>query len=122
MIKGLRLADIPDLSCSAQTLQLVVKEGISSQRVVGDIIAKLKTCATHFSHSVLAKQHLSAIQKELVLLPAQHHSGCSHPLELHIAYVADDAGAEACPEPICRRTWQDCHTSCRTMGYCLKFD
>lgn len=31
MIKGLRLADIPDLSCSAHTLQLVVKEGISSQ-------------------------------------------------------------------------------------------
>lgn len=31
MIKGLRLADVPDLSCSAHTLQLVVKEGISSQ-------------------------------------------------------------------------------------------
>ncbi|XP_077340549.1 zinc finger BED domain-containing protein 4-like [Lithobates pipiens] len=67
MIKGLRLADIPDLSCSAHTLQLVVKEGISSQRVVGDIIAKLKTCATHFSHSVLAKQRLGAIQKDLGL-------------------------------------------------------
>lgn len=67
MIKGLRLADSPDLSCSAHTLQLVVKEGISSQRVVGDIIAKLKTCARHFSHSVLAKQHLGAIQKDLGL-------------------------------------------------------
>lgn len=67
MIKGLRLADIPDLSCSAHTLQLVVKEGISSQRVVGDSIAKLKTCATHFSHSVLAKQRLRAIQKDLGL-------------------------------------------------------
>jgi len=67
MIKGLRLADIPDLSCSAHTLQLVVNEGISSQRAVGDVIAKLKTCATHFSHSVLAKQRLSDIQKELDL-------------------------------------------------------
>lgn len=67
MIKGLRLADIPDLSCSAHTLQLVVKEGISSQWVVEDIIAKLKTCATHFSHSVLAKQCLWAIQKDPAL-------------------------------------------------------
>ncbi|KAK7122932.1 hypothetical protein R3I94_019901 [Phoxinus phoxinus] len=67
MIKGLRLAEIPDLSCSAHTLQLVVNEGISSQRAVGDVIAKLKTCATHFSHSVLAKQRLSDIQEEFDL-------------------------------------------------------
>ncbi|KAK0151949.1 hypothetical protein N1851_006689 [Merluccius polli] len=36
--------------------KLVVNEGISSQKAVGDIISKLKTCAIHFNHSVLAKQ------------------------------------------------------------------
>nr|XP_023660962.1 zinc finger BED domain-containing protein 4-like [Paramormyrops kingsleyae] len=67
MVKGLRLAEIPNLSCSAHTIQLVVTEGINSQRVVVDIIAKLKTCAKHFNHSVLAKQHLKRIQKDLGL-------------------------------------------------------
>lgn len=46
MIKGLRLAEMLDLSCSAHTLRLVVNEGISSQKAVGDVIAKLKTCYT----------------------------------------------------------------------------
>ncbi len=31
MVKGLRLAEIPDLSCSAHTIQLVVTDGINSQ-------------------------------------------------------------------------------------------
>lgn len=48
-------------------LQLVVNDGINSQRVVGAIIAKLKSCAPHFNHSVLAKQRLTANQKELDL-------------------------------------------------------
>lgn len=55
MIKGLRLAEIPDLSCSAHTLQLVINEGISSQRAVGDIIAKLKTCATGTSATLCSQ-------------------------------------------------------------------
>ncbi|KAL7877738.1 hypothetical protein SRHO_G00043810 [Serrasalmus rhombeus] len=67
MIRGMRLAEIPDLSCSAHLLQLVVNEGINSQRAVRDIISKLKTCATDFSHSVLAKQRLMAIQEDLGL-------------------------------------------------------
>ena len=31
MVKGLRLTDVPDLSCSAHTIQLVVNDGINSQ-------------------------------------------------------------------------------------------
>ncbi len=42
MVKGLRLAEIPDLSCGAHTIQLVVTDGINSQRVVLDVNAKLK--------------------------------------------------------------------------------
>lgn len=67
MVKGMRLAELPDFSCSAHTLQLVINDGLSSQRAVLDIIAMLKSCATHFDHSVLAKQRLRAIQEELGL-------------------------------------------------------
>ncbi|XP_065130356.2 zinc finger BED domain-containing protein 4-like [Paramisgurnus dabryanus] len=65
MVKGMRLAEMPDLSCSAHTLQLIINDGLSSQRVVGDILAKLKRIATHFNHSVIAQQRLSVIQKEV---------------------------------------------------------
>ena len=65
MVKGLRLVEIPDLSCTAYTLQLVVNEGLASQRVMVDIMAMLKRCVTHFQHSVLVKQHLQSIQEDL---------------------------------------------------------
>nr|XP_033940878.1 zinc finger BED domain-containing protein 4-like [Pseudochaenichthys georgianus] len=67
MVKGMRLAELPDLSCTAHSLQLVVNDGLSSQRAVIDVIAMLKRCATHFHHSILAKQRLRAIQKDLGL-------------------------------------------------------
>ena len=67
MVKGMRLTEVPDLSCSAHTLQLVVNEGINSQQAVKDIVAKLKSSATHFNHSILAKQRLKDIQKDLDL-------------------------------------------------------
>lgn len=65
MVKGMRLIELPDWSCCAHTLQLVVGDGLAAQRVVGDIIAKLKHIATHFNHSLAAKQKLHAIQDEL---------------------------------------------------------
>uniref|UniRef100_A0AAQ5YIA3 BED-type domain-containing protein n=1 Tax=Amphiprion ocellaris TaxID=80972 RepID=A0AAQ5YIA3_AMPOC len=67
MVKGLKLAEVTDLSCSAHTLQLVINEGIASQRAIVDIIAKLKHCTTHFNHSILAKQRLQKIQSDLGL-------------------------------------------------------
>uniref|UniRef100_A0A672YBA6 BED-type domain-containing protein n=1 Tax=Sphaeramia orbicularis TaxID=375764 RepID=A0A672YBA6_9TELE len=67
IVKGMRLAELPDLSCTAHTLQLVVHDGLSSQRAVTDVTAMLKKCATHFHHSILAKQHLQNIQRELGL-------------------------------------------------------
>ncbi|XP_035282910.1 zinc finger BED domain-containing protein 4-like [Anguilla anguilla] len=42
MVKGMRLAELPDLSCTAHSLQLVVNDGLSSQRAVIDVIAMLK--------------------------------------------------------------------------------
>ncbi|XP_060786487.1 zinc finger BED domain-containing protein 4-like [Neoarius graeffei] len=67
MVKGMRLAEVPDLSCTAHQLQLVIHDGLACQRAVIDTIAMVKTCVTHFQHSVLAKDHLQKIQKELGL-------------------------------------------------------
>lgn len=65
MVKGMRLVEMPDLSCSAHILHLDINDGLSSQRVVVDILAKMKKIATHFNHSVTAQQRLSKIQEEL---------------------------------------------------------
>lgn len=67
IVKGMRLAELTDLSCTAHALQLVVHDGLLSQRAIRDVIAMLKNCATHFRHSILAKQRLLKIQRELGL-------------------------------------------------------
>lgn len=107
MIKGMRLTEVPDFSCSAHILQLVVNEGINSQRAVMDIVAKLKSNATHFNHSILAKQHLKDIQKELYL--QQHRIIQLVPTRwnsiLHM--LGEHAGAETATYCKCRGTWQD---------------
>ena len=66
MVKGMRLAEVSDLSCMAHTLQLVVNDGLSNQKALLDI-TMLKKCAGHFHHSVLAKQRLRCIQEDLGL-------------------------------------------------------
>ncbi|KAK7913512.1 hypothetical protein WMY93_013723 [Mugilogobius chulae] len=71
MIKGLRVAEVPGLSCSAHTLQLVINDGLTAQRAVSDMIAKFKRIATHFNHSVVAQQRLAVIQTEMGV---PHHS------------------------------------------------
>ena len=48
MVKGMHLVEMPDLSCSAHILHLVTNDGLSFQRVVVDILAKIKKTATHF--------------------------------------------------------------------------
>lgn len=68
MVKGMKLAEMPGLSCTAHTLQLVINDGLTSQRMVGDILAKMKRIATHFNHSVVAA---SVIQEEVGV---PHHS------------------------------------------------
>lgn len=67
IVKGMRLAEVPDLSCTAYTLQLVVHDGLSSQRAITDVTATLKKCTTHFHHFILAKQRLLNNQRELGL-------------------------------------------------------
>lgn len=65
IVKGMRIAQVPDLSCTAHTLQLCINDGLIAQRMVKDMLAKMRKIATHFNHSVVAQQRLSAIQEEV---------------------------------------------------------
>ncbi len=66
IVKGMRIVELPDMSNSARILQLVVNDG-NSQRAVHNILSVLRSCATHFNHSLLAKQSLAVIQQDLGL-------------------------------------------------------
>jgi len=65
MIKGMSDAGLPSLPCAAHTLQLVVNEGILSQRSVADALAIGRKIVGHFKHSPLAYSCLEDIQLEI---------------------------------------------------------
>ena len=67
VIKGMALVEVQTLSCFAHTVQLVVQDGLKAQRAVSDVLAKVRSIANHFNHSVLAKQRLHDIQMTLNL-------------------------------------------------------
>ena len=65
MTAGLRDAGVQSLSCFSHTLQLCVKNSLTSQRAVSDAVAVCRNVATHFSHSVLAKEKLATLQETI---------------------------------------------------------
>ncbi|KAK0142029.1 Zinc finger BED domain-containing protein 4 [Merluccius polli] len=65
MIKGMNDAGLPSLPCAAHTLQLVVHEGILSQRSVADALAIGRKIVGHFKHSPLAYSRLEDIQLQI---------------------------------------------------------
>lgn len=65
MEKAMKDAHLPSLPCMSHTLQLVVQEGVLSQRSIGDIIAIGRRIVGHFKHSQLAYSRLQTIQKQL---------------------------------------------------------
>lgn len=65
MVKGCNDAQLKSISCFIHTLQLVINDGLSSQRALSDLIATCRKIVGHFSHSSSAVQKLKAIQKEL---------------------------------------------------------
>jgi len=67
----MNLVEVPNTSCFAHTLQLVVNDGLKSQRAVIDVVAKTRNIGTHFNPSVLVKQRLRSIQ---VTLSVPQHS------------------------------------------------
>ena len=85
IVKGMNLIEIPNLSCFAHSLQLVVNEGLKAQRAVIDVVSKVRKIATHFNHSVLAKQRLRTIQVRLAV--PQHSILQSVPTRWNSVYV-----------------------------------
>ncbi|XP_073331910.1 zinc finger BED domain-containing protein 4-like [Pagrus major] len=65
MIKAMSDAELPSLPCPAHTLQLVVHEGLLSQRSVTDAVAVGRKIVGHFKHSALANSRLEDIQLEI---------------------------------------------------------
>lgn len=56
---------VPSLGCFAHTLQLVVHEGLMSQRSVSDALANSRKIVAHFKHSQLAQSRLEDLQSEM---------------------------------------------------------
>ena len=67
MAKAMREASLPSLGCFAHTLQLVVDDGVLSQRAVMDVLAVCRSIVGHFRHSSLAYSRLNSIQEHLGL-------------------------------------------------------
>ena len=67
MVKAMKDAKLPDLGCFAHTLQLVVHDGVLSQRAVINILAICRKIVGHFKHSSLAYSKLCQIQENLSL-------------------------------------------------------
>lgn len=57
------------LGCFAHTLQLVVNEGLLSQRSVSDATASCRQIVGHFKHSPLAYSRLHDIQLQMQMQP-----------------------------------------------------
>lgn len=67
MVKALTDASLPHFGCFAHTLQLVVHDGVLSQRAVIDVLSLCRKIVGHFRHSCLAYSRLRVIQETLGL-------------------------------------------------------
>lgn len=65
MIKAMDDTGLPSLPCTAHTLQLVVHEGLLSQRSVADAVIIGHKRVGHFKHSAVACSRLEGIQVQL---------------------------------------------------------
>ena len=65
MIKAMREASLPSFGCFAHSLQLVVEDGVLSQRAVIDVLATCRKIVGHFKHSTVAYSRLCSIQERL---------------------------------------------------------
>ncbi|XP_077063451.1 zinc finger BED domain-containing protein 4-like [Siphateles boraxobius] len=69
MKKAMDQLGVASLGCFAHTLQLIVHEGLLSQRSVSDALANGRKIVGHFKHSPLAYARLEDIQVELNMHP-----------------------------------------------------
>ena len=75
MVRAMKDACLPSLGCFAHTLQLVVHDGVLSQRAVIDILAICRNIVGHFKHSSLTYSHIREIQINLSLPPTLPQAG-----------------------------------------------
>ena len=71
MVKAMREAVYPDLGCFAHMLQLIIHDGVLTQRAVTGTLANCCRIVGHFKHSLLAYCRLKEIQQSLEI--PQHH-------------------------------------------------
>ena len=67
MVKAMEEASLPSFGCFAHSLQLVVHDGLLSQRAVKDLLATCRSIVGHFKHSSVACHKLAHIQENLQL-------------------------------------------------------
>ena len=85
VVREINLIALPNLSCFAHSLQLVVNEGLKVQQAVVDV-------TTHFNHSIFAKQQLRAIQARLAI--PQHSILQSVPTWWNSVYIMLERAVE----------------------------
>ena len=65
MVKAMQDVSLPHFGCFAHSLQLVVIDGLLSQRAIADITAVFKSIVGHFHRSSIASHNLTRIQQSL---------------------------------------------------------
>ena len=65
MVKAMKEASLAHFGCFAHSLQLVVKDGLLSQRAITDIISICRSIVGHFHRLSTASHSLTRIQKSL---------------------------------------------------------
>ena len=68
IVKAMSEAALPSFGCFAHLLQLVVHDGLLTQRVVIDLLAVCRSIVGNFKHSPVASHLLTRIQDNLGLL------------------------------------------------------
>ncbi|XP_072044965.1 zinc finger BED domain-containing protein 4-like [Amphiura filiformis] len=64
VVNGMEKLGVDHQSCLIHTLQLVVSDGLKSQRTITDLIATGRRIVTHFKHSSQAHTKLEALQNK----------------------------------------------------------
>ena len=65
MGRAMKDADLSSYGCFAHSLQLVVNDGVLSQRIVTDLLATCRSIVGHFQRSTVAYDKLKQIQQQL---------------------------------------------------------
>ena len=91
MTKAMRDASLTSLGCFAHTLQLVVHDGVLSQRVVMDTLAVCRKIVGHFKHSSTAYSSLNTIQQNLGLPQYRLQQDVTCSLRYRIFYPPTDS-------------------------------